>query len=151
MRKISGGFIIALAAIALAGCSASEAADAEAVQQWLTEQSQAAADVDHMSGLASEPDDERTLDGALSTGEAVRIDYDSPQKVSSVEFACFGAETMDASVYYEAGSGSIGTGATDVRCADGPITIDVGEKPLTAIAASGISSGGHGAWSVTMR
>ena len=151
MNKASGGLAIALAAIALTGCSAAQPPDPDAVQSWLEKQTAGDDEAAHLSGLAVKPDDSRTLDGAIAAGEAVRIDFESPKAVTSVEFECFGAQTMDASVYYQAGSDHVGTGDTDVRCADGPITILVGEAPLSAIAASGINDDGFGAWSVTVR
>ena len=151
MKKVSGGLAVALAALALTGCSAAQPPDPDAVQSWLEEQAETGDDAARLSGLAVKPDDTRTLDGAIAAGEAVRMDFASPKDVTSVEFECFGAETMDASVYYQAGSSHVGTGGSDVRCADGPIAIDVGEAPLSAIAASGINDDGFGAWSVTVR
>lgn len=151
MKKTSGAAVVALAAFALTGCSASQPTDPDAVQRWLEERAESTAGAAQLSGLAVKPDDQRTLDGAIAAGEAVRIDFESPQDVTSVRFECFGAETMDAGVYYENESGQVGTGATDVRCADGPITIDVGSEPLSAIAANGVNGDGRGAWSVTVR
>ncbi|MEV7618995.1 hypothetical protein AB0N59_02545 [Microbacterium sp. NPDC089321] len=151
MKKTSVAAAVALAALALTGCSASQSTDDGAVQRWLEERADSTDGVAQLSGLAVKPDDERTLDGAIAAGEAVRIDFESPRQIASVEFECFGAETMDASIYYESGSGQVGTGGTDVRCADGPIAIDVGAAPLSAIAASGINDDGFGAWSVTVR
>lgn len=150
MKKTSGAVVVAIAALALTGCSASQSTDDGAVQPWL-ERAESTAGAAQLSGLAVKPDDQRTLDGAIAAGQAVRMDFESPQDVTSVQFECFGAETMDAGVYYESGSGQVGTGATDVRCADGPITIDVGREPLSAIAADGTNAEGLGAWSVTVR
>ncbi|GAA2897609.1 hypothetical protein [Microbacterium esteraromaticum] len=151
MKKTSAAVVVAIAALALTGCSASQSTDDGAVQRWLEERAESTAGAAQLSGLAVKPDDQRTLDGAIAAGQAVRIDFESPQDVTSVQFECFGAETMDAGVYYESGSGQVGTGATDVRCADGPITIDVGREPLSAIAADGTNAEGLGAWSVTVR
>lgn len=155
MKRISGGALVALTVLALTSCSAgtgATASDAE-VQQWMAERSAEAGDATaEMAGLALTASDisDKTLD---DLGEQVRIDFEGPVRITDVEFTCFGAETMDVSVYADAGSGLVGTGATDVRCADGPITIDIGEgEPRTStLAVVGVNDAGVGAWAVTVR
>jgi|GEM_PF-3260036 len=152
MRRILGGATAVLVAVALSGCATAEVPDAAAVQEWMSQQQKADAGIGQMSALASAAADVAADESADS--EDVRIDLAEPARVSSIEFSCFGAETMDAAVHLVTGSSTIGTGAQQVRCADGPVSIDVagiGELPVSAVGANGINADGLGAWAVVVR
>lgn len=141
-----------LVAVALSGCSAPEPPDPEAVQQWLSRQESASVGVGigAMSALASKTAD--TAAEGVDEPEGVRIELAESARISSIEFTCFGAETMDAVVHVTTRSSSAGTGV-QVRCADGPVEIanPVDGLPVSMIRANGVNDSGFGAWSVVVR
>jgi len=141
-----------LVAVVLSGCATAEVPDAAAVQQWMSQQQKADAGIGQMSALASAAAD--VAEGESADPEGVRIDLAEPSRVRSIEFSCFGTETMDAAVHLVTGSSTVGAGAQQVRCVDGPVVIDVadiGELPVSAIGANGINADGLGAWAVVVR
>lgn len=149
------GAVAALSALALTSCSAGTEATASSaeVQEWMTAQENPAGGaLASMVGLAQQASDlaDETLD---DLSDQIRIDFQEPTRVAEVEFTCFGAETMDVSLFTQAGSSQIGTGAVDVRCDDGPISLEtgVGDAHVDRMSVIGGNSSGAGAWAVTIR
>lgn len=152
MKRISVCTGLVLGALTLSACAA-DTADSAQVQQWMTDQQRTAGgELGLMTALAFQASDiaDQTVDGL---GEQIRMDFDEPVRIADVEFTCFGAETMDVSVYTEADGHHIGTGAVDVRCDDGPVTVDlgIGDKPASSVSVIGANAVGAGAWSVVVR
>lgn len=149
MKQIIGGAVLTLAALVAAGCSPQP--DPDAVQQWMTRQAAAATDARaQMTGLALKRSAvaDRTVD---ELREQIRIDFDDPEPVRSVAFHCFGADAMDLTLYVETPAGSVGAAATDIRCADSPVTIDTGvSEPVEAMAVVAVDRDGVGAWAVVV-
>lgn len=140
---------------ALTACSAATGATAspDEVQEWMTAQEDPAGDeLASMTGLADTTSDiaDETVDGL---GDQIRVDFHEPVRVADVQFTCFGAETMDFSLFTQAGSSHVGTGATDVRCADGAISVEtgVGAELVDRVSVIGANSSGVGAWAAVVR
>ncbi|MFJ4045662.1 hypothetical protein ACIPV2_07970 [Microbacterium sp. NPDC089987] len=150
MKHILAASLAALAALALTGCTAAEPPGSAAVQQWLDEQDRASAGSGaFMSGLASTSE---TADAATKEGrqEGVRIEMDESERISTIEFTCFGAETMDARVSVESSS-SAEASVHKVRCDAGPETIDTQDAPVSAVTINGVNADGFGAWAASFR
>lgn len=151
MRRTLGGATAALVAVALSGCAA-EAADAAAVQEWMSQQQRTDAGIGQMSALASAAAD--SAEDESADPEGIRIDLAEPSRITSIEFSCFGAETMDAAVQVVTGSSTIGLGTQQVRCADGRVALDAPDIegfPVSAVSVNGMNEDGLGAWAAVVR
>ena len=143
-----------LVVFTVTACSASEPPDDTAMQNWMSQQSRASdGGLGSMTAMAStmEAVTAAERDGEL---EGVRLDFTESLRVAAVEFSCFGSETMNARLHVMTGSSHVGLTEEDVRCADSPVTIDlgsIGEQPATGVSADGYNEHGSGAWSVTVR
>jgi len=103
-----------------------------------------------MSGLASTRE---TADAAEKEGrqEGVRIEMDESERISAIEFTCFGAETMDARVSVESSSSFAGATVHKVRCDAGPEMIDTQDAAVSAVTINGVNADGFGAWAARFR
>ncbi|MBN8205014.1 hypothetical protein JF550_03465 [Microbacterium esteraromaticum] len=150
MKRIIGGVLAIIGAMALAGCSSATATPDE-LQQWMDDQHAASDDAKaRVTALALVPSADSTLD---DLGEQFRVDFEEPEQLTEFEFSCFGAETMDVSVYMHTEAGIVGTAAVDVLCSDGPKTLNpgIGDAAVHAVTASAFSADGAGAWSLAVR
>lgn len=152
---MTAGAAAALGVLALTACSAGTGATAspDEVQEWMTAQEHSGdGELASMTGLALQADDiaDRTMD---DLGEQIRIDFEEPMQVGDVQFTCFGADAMDVSLFTRTASGQTGTGATDVRCAEGPISLQpgAGAELVDGVSVIGANSSGVGAWAVIVR
>ncbi|MFD5224311.1 hypothetical protein ACFWHT_01680 [Microbacterium sp. NPDC058342] len=151
MRRIAAVGTVVLLASVLVGCTAPETADPTDVQRWLERRQLADAGIGQMAGLAAKTADVQSAeDGGIPSG--VRIDLDEPARIGTIEFSCFGAETMDAQVRITTDSHA-GAEVKRVRCADGAVRFEstVGDGQVVSIGAEGFNENGVGAWAVAVR
>ena len=85
-----------------------------------------------------------------ASGEGVRQDFASPQKLTSVELRCIGADRATFTLHYTSADGSVTTLTQDIVCQDGayrtPIAVPTAVGELSAFAATATSPDGEGYW-----
>lgn len=149
MKRILTAAAIGLAALALSACAAEQPDDAE-VQEWLDQQT--AAETGAISQLSARAG--KHGDPEAASTDFVRVSFDEPQRITEVEFACFGSDGMRGSVQVTIGASTHGSEVVDdIDCSEGPILLDlgVGDRPVDSVTANGYNEHGYGAWAVTIR
>lgn len=147
MKRLLPVIAISVLGLGLVACqSASPQPGADEVSTWL--QGQTAADrpdaLAAMSGGAT-VDSERSDEG---TG--IAVDFESEERVTGIEFSCFGEEKMSVAVELRGATQTRSDGTDDLVCADSPHMLPDPFEGAIRVSAVGMSERGVGAWSVVV-
>lgn len=140
VRSVSAALVLgALGLTALAGCAVPEDPAKDAHQsEWMQKVLDAGGH--GVGGVMS----------GETSDEGVRMEFPTPQKITSVELRCIGTDSASFSLRYTSTDGSVLVLTQDLVCHGGeyrtPIAVPTTVGDLSAFAADATSPDGRGTW-----
>lgn len=131
--------------VALTGCSAAAEPNPDEVSEWIGSWDESIPNsIGVLAGMATKQSNAHPGEGA-SMSELDAVD------ASTIEFSCFGEETMSVDYTVETEPTAMNRVEEDLVCDDSPHVLSRDVVGITAVTANGISPTGLGAWAVVVR
>lgn len=143
-RGIGAGMLLL---VVLTGCSGPTEPNTDEVQEWLGAWDDADVGPDALGMVAGLP----TADGDGVVDEGITLGSLGGVTVTSIEFSCFGEQTMSVEYSIVSDTESKGVRVDDLACDDSPHPIAVSAEDVTDVRVNGFSPRGLGAWAAVPR